>query len=149
MGKLTSLMGLVLVLAAGSVSGEDFELTLAAEWNLVSVPLHADDPRPDAVFGRQHLGPVWRWDTETGVYCKATEIKPGEGYWICHRTADRNGAGHTVTVSGEPLAKANLYLEAGWNLVGAIPGYERLGNPDVALTMWTWDAPGQGIRRVT
>ena len=55
----------------------EFTVELQPGWNLVSVPVLASDPSPDALFGAVKRGRVWEWDADAGVFRVATEIVPG------------------------------------------------------------------------
>jgi formylglycine-generating enzyme required for sulfatase activity len=112
----------------------EFTLELAPGWNLVSLPVLPVASSPEVVFSGASVRSVWEWDAADMRFRAPAELVPGRGYWVyC------TGEGGPVHIEGAAPVRANAYLDAGWNLVGPVPGYQRLvtdGLGDVC----GWDA---------
>jgi alpha-tubulin suppressor-like RCC1 family protein len=107
--------------------GFNFELDLQPGWNLVSLPLAANDSSVEAIFGSAIAGPAWQWDRDH--YEVASDLQPGEGCWVYvlpDPAASPENSTTTLTVSGQASSVTSRSLEPGWNLVGPI------GTPDAA-----------------
>lgn len=79
-------------------------------WNLVSVPVQADDSSAGALFPGA-VGALFGFDS---AYTERPVLRTGEGYW-----AKFTAAG-TAPLTGWPLSLDTLRLAGGWNLVGSI-----------------------------
>jgi len=104
--------------------------TTAADYQIVSMPLQADDPSAAAVIGSQidaydpFLMRIGYWDAGTQSYTEYPfdeDIEPGEAGWFLFRN------GHTLNVNGGrtntehgPFGLTGYYLpiDQGWNLAG-------------------------------
>ena len=92
------------------------KITLKFEkgWNLVSAPI-TGAVTPEEIAKKCDISTtVWRYDTSTGQYVKATPLGGGaQGYWIkaysaCEYVLDR------------PYTEGNLFhMNPGWNLMGS------------------------------
>ncbi|MCX5977574.1 MAG: hypothetical protein NTV33_12345, partial [Coprothermobacterota bacterium] len=89
--------------------------SLLSGWNMISVPLALQDPRPDAVFPSGW--PLFSWDANQGRYLQRSEITLaiGRGYWL------KVPSSQPMTISGLPndAALFSIQLSSGWNLIGA------------------------------
>ena len=86
---------------------------LAEGWNMISVPLFLDDPRPDAVFPAGC--PTFAWDAANNRYLGRSQITlaVGIGYWVKVPSAQ------TITLEGQLNEQVNTFpLFPGWNLIG-------------------------------
>ncbi len=106
------------------------ELTLAAGWNLLSVPLSPALPAAAAVFGDRvavaaQPQTVPSAAPATGDDAPAAVIQALQGYWVYTPVAER------LVVRGVALEEPALTLAAGWNFVGVptemaeLPGAEQ------------------------
>lgn len=125
-----------------------FDCTVHQGWNLISIPLHPDDPRPEAVFG-DAVDPlaVYGWRADTYEWSRALECK--QGYWTWG-TASGTGTArqaNEISMEGQAVQDPERELDAGWNLVGpvATEPYPDLDLPlqstpaDVITgPVWTW-----------
>jgi hypothetical protein len=82
-------------------------LPLTNGWNLVSVPVTADDTDATAI----HPGTTNHF-LYSGRYETATTLEPGIGYWL------RSPQPRTNDVCGERVAAPEIAIRQGWNLVG-------------------------------
>lgn len=108
-----------------------FNMSIAAGWNLISIPLVLDNTSIDAVFPNASDGDVlyayeggwirtkyysgygWDGDIETVV--------PDKGYWYGTNTA------YTATIEGTKAGSRSVPITTGWNLVG----YTRLNGTGI------------------
>ena len=90
------------------------ELSLKAGWNMVSVPVVADDLSRDAVF--PGVAAVYTWNPVTKSYSVPTTIEPEKGYWVAATVED------TITVTGTPVTEWTDGLSTGWNMIGSTCG---------------------------
>jgi len=90
------------------------DLDLQTGWNMVSVPVEADDMSVGAVFPDAEA--VYWWNPATKSYTVPTTIEPEKSYWVATTSAD------TVTVSGTPVTEWTDELVAGWNMAGSVYG---------------------------
>jgi alpha-tubulin suppressor-like RCC1 family protein len=120
--------------------GFNFELSLQTGWNLVSLPLAANDPSVEAIFGPAIAGPAWQWNRDH--YEVASDLQPGRGCWVYvipDASASPENSTTILTVSGQASTITSRSLESGWNLVGPI------GTPDAAPLSLPLGTP-QGAR---
>ena len=104
-----------------------YDLSFAAGWNLVSLPIDPLDPAVgnvlddglgrtpgnalrDSLRGTVHSGAVWAWRGQ--AYVEATELHACTGYWIYTKTPA------VILVEGTPVVQEELRLVQGWNLLG-------------------------------
>jgi hypothetical protein len=108
-----------------------FNMSIAAGWNLISIPLVLDNTSINAVFPDASDGDVlyayegrwirtkyysgygWDGDIETVV--------PDKGYWYGTNTA------YTATIEGTKAGSRSVPITTGWNLVG----YTRLNEAGI------------------
>ena len=102
------------------------EISLVVGWNLISIPLVLDDPRPvaalapiagkyDQVFAYDACDPADPWkeyDPADPTGSDLTAIGPNIGFWINMTVAA------TLKVSGAAPVGSTIPLCAGWNLIG-------------------------------
>ena len=81
---------------------------LAADWNLVSVPVEPDNPATDAVFPDCT---VYAYNAVSASYYAPATIEAKHGYWV-HTAAPRR-----VIVSGTPPADPSVQVTTIWNLI--------------------------------
>jgi len=122
-----------------------FKLPLVDGWNMVSVPIAPLDTSVADVFKDKNTGPVWRW--VDGAYAAATNVVPGEGYWVYY-LASIPGEATIVEIKGRPAESSGRDLSTGWNLIGPIglPPYNDIPVPllatpaeAVAPPIWGWN----------
>ncbi len=94
-----------LVIAYTSMMSMDMEV--AAGWNMVSVPVHADDMAVSSLFANA-TSDAFMFDNG---YQTVTEMAMGAGYWLKYDAAE------TVSVSGMDDAMP-VAVNAGWNMIG-------------------------------
>lgn len=82
-----------------------------ADWNLLSLPLTVNDPRPTAVYASA-TSSAYSFQPSTG-YALADTLRNVTGYWL------KFGAAQNVSVTGTPRGRDTVQVLAGWNLIGA------------------------------
>jgi len=123
------------------------ELSLAAGWNMVSVPIIPDDPSVGAVFPDAVV--VYTWDSLAKAYSRVhsggvfSSIEPGRAYWVAAVEE------YTVPVQGRELTSYIKELSPGWHMLGSVHGTTatlsppRSAPPGAALSLaYRWD-PGE------
>jgi parallel beta-helix repeat protein len=117
-----------------------FARSLAKGPNLVSVPLMLEDSRVDSILGRVPFSEAWFFDSVNKKWSSIVKSKPygqgtpiighTHGFWL-NVTEDSN-----LTVAGLVPSAPNIFLTAGWNLVG-FPSF----NQDISVgdvkSLWT------------
>ena len=96
------------------VTAVTIELPLEAGWNMVSVPVQADDMSASTVFAGSVA--VYTWNPDSKSYVSPDTIDPKCGYWVAV-TQDT-----TFTVSGTPVDTWTDDVITGWNMIGSIYG---------------------------
>jgi len=86
-------------------------LSLKTGWNMVSVPVEADDMSVDSVF--PDVEAVYTWNPETKSYVMPDTIDCTLGYWVAV-TSDRS-----FFVEGEPAEDGAWPVALGWNMIGS------------------------------
>ncbi len=84
-------------------------VTVAAGWNLVSVPLSAGNMHVSSVF--PNAGAASAYAFANGFVAVDT-LKTGQGYWL------KSTAGSSNLVHGYQVTVQNIPLKTGWNLIG-------------------------------
>jgi len=84
--------------------------TLAAGWNLISLPCIPDSNGKAALFPTAISNAFYYEDR----YLRADTLVNGKGYWL------KFSAPETLRISGTPISKDSIDVLAGWNLIGSI-----------------------------
>jgi len=92
----------------------DITLNLDAGWNMVSVPVEADDMSVDAVFPDAEA--VYWWNPGSKSYETPITIETDRAYWVAVTSPG------TVTVTGAQVIEWTDALSAGWNMAGSVYG---------------------------
>jgi hypothetical protein len=79
-------------------------------WNLVSVPVQAEDSSAGLLFPGA-TGALFGFDS---AYTPRPVLRNGEGYWA------KFAAAGTTALTGWPLSLDTVHLAGGWNLVGSV-----------------------------
>ena len=79
-------------------------------WNIVSLPLNANDMRTSSVFPTAN-SPAYEFN---GSYVAKDTLRHGAGYWL------KFPADQTVWIAGEPISSDIVPVQQGWNLIGSI-----------------------------
>ena len=87
--------------------GSEIMFDVVAGWNMVSVPLMADDMATTSIFANA-VSEAFYFDNG---YASADNLMNGYGYWVKYE------AGETITVTGM-VPEGNIALNEGWNLIG-------------------------------
>jgi len=90
------------------------DLDLKTGWNMVSVPVQADDMSASAIF--PGVDAVYTWDPSSKSYTMPTTIESKKGYWVAV-SSDRN-----LSVVGMPVTEWEDGLLQGWNMIGSVYG---------------------------
>ncbi|MFW6056818.1 MAG: RCC1-like domain-containing protein [Chloroflexota bacterium] len=93
------------------------DLDLKPGWNMVSVPVTADDMSTSAVF--PGVEAVYTWDPTGKSYTVPSTIEPHKGYWVAV-TAEQTVP--VTGVTGEPVTEWTSGVSRGWNMVGSVHG---------------------------
>jgi hypothetical protein len=91
-------------------AGTTVDVSLSANWNLVSLPVTAADPRTVAIFP-DAISPAFAFLPGVG-YVPRDSLSNGLGYWI------KYPAEQTVGIAGRARWTDTVVVSAGWNLVG-------------------------------
>jgi hypothetical protein len=126
---------------------ESITLSLAAGWNLVSLPLQPSDGRVAAVFGTLAASP-FSWPAGEGEglptnYRTVQDVVAGEGMWLYQSGSTREN----LTIRGRPV-RAWTRLAAGWNLIGPIAETPLPDLPAIAAPVWWYDTDSGSYRAV-
>jgi hypothetical protein len=84
--------------------------TLPEKWNMVSLPLLADDARKDTLFPGAS-SPAFFYDA---AYVVEPTLTLGRGYWL------RYPAPRRVQIVGAAVEQDTLDVSAGWNMIGTV-----------------------------
>lgn len=90
------------------IGGTCLDVTYAAGWNLVSVPLATGTFSGDSLFP----GTTTPFYSYNNGYTPVSTLAPGKAYW------QRFNANPLVTFCGFPFNFGSIALNAGWNLIG-------------------------------
>ena len=85
----------------------DVDVNVNSGWNLVSVPVLAEDMSVSSLFENATSSAF----TFNNGYVSVNELMLGEGYWL------KFGNSEDVTITGMPTVE-NISVNQGWNLVG-------------------------------
>jgi hypothetical protein len=126
---------------------ESITLSLAAGWNLVSLPLQPSDGRVAAVFGTLAASP-FSWPAGEGEglptnYRTVQDVVAGEGMWLYQSGSTREN----LTIRGRPV-RGWTRLAAGWNLIGPIAETPLPDLPAIAAPVWWYDTDNGSYRTV-
>ncbi|MGA1465260.1 MAG: chitobiase/beta-hexosaminidase C-terminal domain-containing protein, partial [Balneolaceae bacterium] len=90
-------------------------------WNLVSVPVLAEDNGYQSLFPLASEGTLFSFSVN---YEAQETLEPGTGYWL------RMDEDDTVTFTGEEISSSMLNLQANWNIIGSISEESVIEDPD-------------------
>jgi hypothetical protein len=90
------------------------ELSLAAGWNMVSVPLLLSNAATTEVFSG--VAAVYTWDPVQKAYVMPSTIEPWRAYWVAAIEPT------TLTVNGPALTSYVRTLTPGWHMLGSVYG---------------------------
>ena len=97
-------------------AAETIGIDLEIGWNLVSVPVQADDMACDAVFDPEKVDGVYLWDPENHEYYVPVIIDPACSYWVA------SSSEQTIEVTGTPVTEWTYTAYEGWNMIGSLYG---------------------------
>jgi hypothetical protein len=80
-------------------------------WNLLSLPLTVNDPRPGAIYPTA-ISPAFSFQAATG-YSEADTLRNVTGYWL------KFSATQSVNITGTARTRDTVRVQAGWNVIGA------------------------------
>jgi len=89
---------------------DEFEFTLYAGWNLISIPLFPDNSTVSALFPNAEVS----YEFKSGAYYPVSTLLPGVGYWIKIPQAS------TYQIYGQSFTSNTMTLSVGWYLIAAI-----------------------------
>ncbi len=81
-------------------------------WNMVSLPLDADETEKDSLFPTS-ITNAFSFSSSAG-YTSQTNLLFGKGYWL------KFSDDEVTSILGDVRTKDSLMVEEGWNLVGAV-----------------------------
>ncbi|SVA22748.1 uncharacterized protein METZ01_LOCUS75602, partial [marine metagenome] len=90
---------------------EGISVSHIAGWNLVSFPFEGVDNSYNVVFPDATSGTLYEF---SGTYVNATDLEPGNGYWLNFSDGGSN------LLTGDPISSLTISLSAGWNLFSGI-----------------------------
>lgn len=94
--------------------------TVAAGWNMVSLPVGAADRQTAVLFP----GASSRAFAYDGVYRPEPTLSTGAGYWL------KFNNGQTVPLTGSPVVRDTINALKGWNMIGSLA----IRRPHTAIT---------------
>jgi len=100
----------------------EFNLSLTAGWNMVSVPIIPDNNTVNHIFGQistLNIRPVSTWQFPSFIPVNQVQVK--KGYWVFTPSPIN------IKIIGTPITEKNLSLISGWNMIGTTG----LGNLDL------------------
>jgi hypothetical protein len=89
------------------------QVTLAAGWNMVSLPVETAEDSVVQVFPTSVTPYAFAFVPQQG-YVQRQALDPGTGYWL------KFPAGVIQEVAGAPVARDSIPVTAGWNMIGSI-----------------------------
>lgn len=91
----------------------DLSYEVNSNWNLIGIPLDADQDEVSSLLSNVEGDKLYEFD---GKYNKVDEsdVEPGKGYWAKFSSDENYG------VSGLPLVNLTLELDEGWNLISGV-----------------------------
>jgi len=89
----------------------EMTMDLAAEWNLIGLPLAVQDESIETMIPNHVPGTLFSY---SGTYENQSTMTPHTGYWV------RMPAAESVNMLGEPMAAQKISLAAGWNLIAGL-----------------------------
>ena len=118
---------------------DDFALThtleLSTGWNMVSLPVVADDMSANSILGNVGFYQLVSWSGSE--YVSQSVFEPGVGYWLLVMDPV------TMTVTGVPVEDLNIVHSSGWNMVGgSINSVEAAGVFPNYYQLVTWSGSG-------
>ena len=96
------------------------ELSLLPGWNMVSVPVIADDPAVSSVFAG--TAAVYAWDPEGKSYFIPSTVEADRSYWVAVTQPMQ------LSIEGTAVTAYVSLLTPGWHMVGSVQG----GTPDAS-----------------
>jgi alpha-tubulin suppressor-like RCC1 family protein len=139
-------------LAIGALSlpdGDGIALQLQTGWNMVSVPVLADDMTTASVF--EGAVAVYTWDPKMKSYVSPSTIAPCRGYWVAVTTNT------TITVTGTPVTFWECDISQGWNMIGSVSEImaigalsdDSAGDPLLLSAVYRWNPTGKMYESVS
>ncbi len=99
------------------------EMLLQADWNLISLPVEADDMRKIILFPSSISD---AFEYQPGGYVDMDTLETGTGYWIKYSSPVAE------TITGTVVPEETLTVLVGWNMIGSL-SYPILATSVVAL----------------
>ncbi len=97
-----------------SAGGPTTILTVAPQWNLVSLPFESSGTAVSSVFpGASSQAFAY---PGSGGYQSATILENGAGYWL------KFPSKQAIALQGAPRTAATVQVHEGWNLIGSLSG---------------------------
>lgn len=109
------------------IGAQPYTYQLAANWNLVSLPVQPVSYLADTLFSSA-LSPVYGY-SPSGDYAPLDTLTNGSGYWV------KFPPSQSVTLRGFPINADTFAISAGWNLIGSVTEPATIAN-------MTIDPPG-------
>ncbi|HUL44373.1 MAG TPA: Ig-like domain-containing protein [Bacteroidota bacterium] len=88
-----------------------FRFVTYTHWDMVSLPLRANDPRSHSVYPTAISE---AFDYTPAGYIIVDTLVPGNGYWM------KFGSDETLVATGPSILADTIDITAGWNLIGSI-----------------------------
>jgi len=116
------------------------EVSHAARWNMLSVPLQAADMHKDTLFP-DAISDAYAYDAG---YSTETLLERGEGYWMKFASAGANA------LFGTSVHRDTFAVGSGWNLIGSITDPVSVGSvttipPGMSLSVFFGYAGGYEV----
>ena len=113
-------------------TGTGCTISLAAGWNLISMPVIPEDASVDAIFGSNIITPVYEYNSG---YIAVTSLEPKKGYWVL---ADSSV---DIDVTGTDPTSTEVIVYPGWNLIGPVSsGVQTSSFANVIPPVYGYDA---------
>lgn len=95
-------------------------ITLIPGWNLVSIPVHADNDSSQVLFPSCGVFSCGFEYIPGSGYQMRCEFEPGKGYWLhCSSGA---------CITGVSIPRDTVSVQAGWNVIGSVTNPVNVGN---------------------
>lgn len=109
---VTSTHTIVAHISPDAVEPSTVNVSVAARWNLVSLPVDPSNKSVASVFPSAPADSAFSFSGTS--YLTSEQLIPGAGYWL------KFGEAETVPITGTQLSSITVAVAAGWNIIGSV-----------------------------